>query len=64
MLSSLGPISTLVPIRLMWSVIAIRLPGPTSGRSEPAALVWTRISAPAAFSQRTGVRSSSIGPPS
>ena len=35
-------------------LISIRLPGPTSARSEPAALVSTRTSAPAAFSARTG----------
>ncbi len=40
----------------MWSAISIRRPGPRSARSEPAALVSTRISAPAARSARTGVR--------
>ena len=39
----------------MWSVSATRLPGPASGRSEPAALVSTRISAPSSRSVRIGV---------
>ena len=49
-----GRSSGLCPVRLMWSEIAISRPGPTSGRSEPAALVSTRTSAPAAASARTG----------
>src|ERR1700759_5231961 len=49
---------------LMWSTIAISDPGPTAGRSDPAALVSTRISAPAARRARTGVRSASGSPPS
>ena len=49
---------------LMWSVIAISRPGPTSGRSDPAALVSTRISVPAARTARTGTRSASTSPPS
>ena len=39
----------------MWSESATRLPGPTSGRSEPAAFVSTSSSAPSALSVRTGV---------
>ena len=39
----------------MWSESATRLPGPASARSEPAALVSTRISAPSRRSVRTGV---------
>ena len=64
MLSSFGPASTLSPVRLMWSAIAMRLPGPTSGRSEPAAFVSRRTSAPAAARVRTGVRSASVSAPS
>ena len=50
-----GPVSGLKPSMLMWSEIAIRPPGPTSARSEPAALVSRSVSAPSAFSVRTGV---------
>ena len=39
----------------MWSPMQTRLPGPASGRSEPAALVSTSASAPSARSVRTGV---------
>ena len=39
----------------MWSAMQTRLPGPASGRSEPAALVSTSSSAPSASSVRTGV---------
>jgi hypothetical protein len=40
---------------LMWSLRQTRLPGPASGRSEPAALVSTSTSAPSARSMRIGV---------
>ena len=53
--SSFGPISGLKPIRLMWSVRQTRLPGPASGRSEPAAFVSTSVSAPSSRSVRIGV---------
>ena len=59
--SSFGPVSGLKPSRLMWSDEATRLPGPASGRSEPAAFVSTSISAPSALSVRIGVV---IAPPS
>ena len=49
---------------LMWSVIAISDPGPTSRRSDPAAFVSTSTDAPAARSARTGARSGSTEPPS
>ena len=62
--SSFGPARRLTPLRLMWSLISMSRPGPTSGRSEPAAFVSTRISAPAARSARTGVRIASRSPPS
>jgi hypothetical protein len=61
---SFGPARTFMPVRLMWSVIAMSDPGMTSGRSEPAAFVSTMISAPAARSARTGVRMRSLSPPS
>ena len=56
--------STFVPLMLMWSVMSMSRPGGTSGRSDPAALVSNRISAPAARSARTGVRTSSASMPS
>ena len=64
MASSLGPMSGLVPIRLMWSVIAIRRPGVTPARSEPAALVSRITSAPSARSVRTGTVSDVASTPS
>ena len=48
----------------MWSLIAISEPGPTSGSSDPAALVTNSASAPAAFSARTGPRIAPGSPPS
>ncbi len=39
----------------MWSDRHTRLPGPASGRSDPAALVSTSISAPSCLSVRIGV---------
>ena len=48
----------------MWSAIAISRPGPTSGLSEPAALVTNSASAPSAFSVRTGPRIAPGSPPS
>ena len=48
----------------MWSLIAISEPGPTSGLSDPAALVTNSASAPAAFSARTGPRMAPGSPPS
>ncbi len=46
--SSFGPIRRFAPVRLMWSMIAMSEPGPTAGCSDPAALVSTRVEAPAA----------------
>ena len=39
----------------MWSAMQTRLPGPASGRSDPAALVSTSAWAPSALSMRIGV---------
>jgi hypothetical protein len=49
---------------LMWSEIAISEPGPTSPLSDPAALVTSSASAPAALSARTGPRIAPGSPPS
>src|SRR5581483_4152472 len=62
--SSFGPTRRFTPVRLMWSVMAISRPGPTSGRREPAAFVRMRTEAPAARRARTGTRRASGSPPS
>ena len=50
----MGPINGLRPVRLMWSVITMSVPGPNDGSRPPAALVSTTIRAPRAWNNRTG----------
>ena len=59
--SSLGPISGLSPIRLMWSVVTTMVPGGMSGLSPPTAFVITSVPQPIALSTRTGKATSRIG---
>ena len=52
--SSLGPISGLSPIRLMWSVMTVMSPGAIRGFMPPTALLISRALQPRAFITRTG----------
>ena len=52
--SSLGPISGLVPEKLMWSRMIMRSPAWKSRLMPPAALVTISVLAPSAASTRTG----------
>ena len=52
----------LTPVKLMWSVITMTLPGGISGRRLPAALVSNRVSQPSAASVRIGTFIASARP--
>ena len=52
--SALGPMSGFWPVRLMWSVMTMSVPGPKDGSSPPAALVRTTTVAPRRWNSSTG----------
>ena len=51
---SFGPMAALVPVRLMWSAIAMSEPGLYAGSMPPAALVTMRVLHPSRPSTRVG----------
>ena len=52
--ASFGPASGFRPVPLMWSVISISRPGPTSARRLPAALLRITVPQPSRARVRTG----------